>query len=216
MAQNIIGDALDGLVSVTKFAPDRFRGSVMNQFGLASPSRFEVIFPDIRDMKTVGGESIRDPSNTEDRHIFCTAAGMPGKNVTSTNKGIGIENQMIVNGHQMPEVSFSFYLTNTYTMRDYFEEWMRCITSQNPEQTQFVGYYDNYVKDVKVIQYTRNARKAYTVELIDAYPTNIGTIEFNNQLQTAVAEVTITMTYRTYKTRDEKESIGDIIGDIFG
>ena len=210
-----IGGALDGLVSVTKFAPDRFRGSVTNQFGLASPSRFEVIFPDIRGMTTVGGETIRDPSNTEDRHIFCTAAGMPGKQISTVNKGIGIENQMIANGHQFPEVSFSFYLTNTYTMRDYFEEWMRCVSSQNPNETQYVGFYDNYVKDVEVIQYTRTARKAYTVKLIDAYPTNIGTIEFNNQLQTAIAEVTVSMTYRTYTTRDEKESIGDLLGGIF-
>ena len=210
-----IGGVLDGLVSVTKFAPDRFRGSVMNQFGLASPSRFEVLFPDIKGMRTVGGESVRDPSNTEDRHIFCTAAGMPGKQISNVNKGIGIENQMIATGHQFPEVSFSFYLTNTYTMRDYFEEWMRCISSQDPNKTQYVGYYDNYVKDVEVIQYTRAARKAYTIKLIDAYPTNIGTIEFNNQLQSAIAEVTVSMTYRTYTTRDEKESIIDLIEDIF-
>lgn len=202
---------LDGLVgaaeSVSKFAPDRFRATVMNGLGMSSQSRFEVDFPSIGGMVKVGGGSINDKSTSDDRNLLCSAAGLPGKQVSVVNRGLGIENQMIVNGHSFPEVSFSFYLTNTYVMRDYFQRWMQCITSQdNPEEAQFVGYYNRYVKPIKIRQYTRAARKAYTIELIDAYPTNVATIELNSQLQTAPMEMTVSMTYRTFKTKQEKNA----------
>ena len=193
--------------SVSKFAPDRLRASVTNGQGFASPSRFEVDFPSIDGMTSVDGSRIKDPSNSEDRNLFCTAAGIPGKQVSTVNRGIGIENKMIVNGHTFPDVTFSFYLANTYVMRHYFEEWMKAITSQDPSETNYVGYYDNYVKPVKIRQYTRNARKSYSLRLIDAYPTNIGTVELNNQLQTAVAEVTVSMSYRTYIAKQSKSGI---------
>ena len=211
----LFDQALDGMVSATKFAPDRFRASAMSQMGMASPSRFEVDFPSIKGMTSVSGEKIKDPTNSEDRSIFCTAAGMPGKQIETTNKGIGFENQLLATGHSMPEVNFSFYLTNTYVMREYFELWMRCITSQDQGEAQYAGYYDNYIKDVSITQYTRNARRAYGVKLVNAYPTGISTIEFNNQLQSAVAEITVTMTYRTYETDKKKESAIDIIEGIF-
>ena len=191
--------------SVSKFAPDRFRATMTNNFGLASQSRFEVEFPNISGMVKPNGGAIHDKTNSEDRNLLCTAAGMPGKQVSVVNRGYGIENQLLVNGHSMPEVSFSFYLTNTYGMREYFERWMQVTSSTGQDETQFVGYYDEYTKkDVRVRGYTRNGRRAYTVDLINCFPTNIGVIEFNNQLQTAPAEMTVSLSYRTYKTTQEK------------
>jgi hypothetical protein len=190
--------------SVSKFAPDRFRATITNGLGMASQSRFEVDFPSIGGMVKVSGGSVNDQSTSDDRNILCAAAGIPGKQINVMQRGLGVENQQIANGHTMPEVSFSFYLTNSYVMREYFERWMQCVTSQEADKAQHVGYYYNYVKDVKVRQYTRNARKSYTIELIDAYPTNVATIELNSQLQTAPMEMTVSMTYRTYKTTAEK------------
>lgn len=202
--------------SVSKFAPDRFRASVTNGLGMASQSRWEVEFPNLTGMVTVSGQNNSDNSTTDDRNLLCAAAGLPGRQISVQNRGIGIENQQIANGHTMPEVTFSWYLTNTYVMKEYFENWMDCITSRNPEKAQHVGYYRNYVKDVKVRQYTRNGRRGYTIDLIDAYPTNVQTIELNSQLQTAPMEITVSMTYRTYKKEQDKESGLDILGGIFG
>ena len=195
--------------SVSKFAPDRFRAMMTNNFGLASPSRFEVEFPKISGMVKPNGGAIHDKTNSEDRNLLCTAAGMPGKQLQTTNRGttLGMENQMVVNGHSMPEVSFSFYLTNTYSLREYFERWMQVCSSAGQDETQYAGYYKEYSqKDVRVRGYTRNGRRAYTVDLINCFPTSVNEIQFNNQLQTAAAEMTVTMVYRTYKTKQEKSS----------
>jgi len=211
---------LDGLVgdaeSVSKFAPDRFRASVTNGLGMASQSRWEVEFPNITGMKSVAGNSINDKSTTDDRNLFCAAAGLPGRQISVMQRGIGIENHQIANGHTMPEVTFSWYLTNTYVMKEYFENWMDCITSRTAESAQHVGYYRNYVKKVTVRQYTRAARRGFTIDLIDAYPTNVQTIELNSQGQTAPMEITVSMTYRTYKKEQDKESGLDLIDGLFG
>jgi hypothetical protein len=205
---------LDGIVgageSVSKFAPDRFRASVTNNLGMASQSRFEVEFPNISGMTSVSGKNINDKSTSDDRNLFCAAAGMPGRQISVMARGIGIENHQIANGHTMPEVTFTWYLTNTYVMKEYFENWMDCITGRDAEKAQHVGYYRNYVKKVTVRQYTRAARRGYTIDLIDAYPTNVQTIELNSQLQTAPMEMSVTMTYRTYEKEQDKDSILDI------
>ena len=193
--------------SVSKFAPDRFRAMMTNNFGLASPSRFEVEFPKISGMVKPNGGDIHDKTNSEDRNLLCVAAGMPSKNVTTANRGYGIENQMVATGHSFPEVSFSFYLTNTYNMREYFERWMQTCTSSGPDETQYVGYYEEYSKyNIRVRAYTRNGRRAYTVDLINCFPTSCNTIEFNSANQTAAHEMTVSIAYRTYKTKQEKSS----------
>ena len=191
--------------SVSKFAPDRFRATMTNNFGLASPSRFEVEFPNINGLVKPNGGKIKDKTNVEDRNLLCVAAGMPSKNLNTVNRGYGIENQMVVTGHSFPEVSFSFYLTNTYSMREYFERWMQACSSQDPDEQQFVGYYKEYSKkSVRVRAYTRNGRRAYTVDLFNCFPTSCNTVEFNSAPQTAAHEMTVSMAYRTYQTEQEK------------
>ena len=196
---------LNAAESVSKFAPDRFRATMTNNFGLASQSRFEVEFPNLNGLVKPNGGGINDKTTSEDRNLLCVAAGMPSKNLNTVNRGYGIENQMVVTGHSFSEVSFSFYLTNTYSMREYFERWMQVCSSQEKDKQQFVGYYKEYSKkDVRVRAYTRNGRRAYTVDLINCFPTSCNTIEFNSAPQTAAHEMTVSMAYRTYKTTQEK------------
>ena len=196
--------------SVSKFAPDRFRANVMNNFGMASQSRWEVMLPSIDGMNKVSGGKVGDPSNSDDRNLFCVAANVPGKQLQTTPRGFTIENKQVVNGHTLTPVSMTFYLTNSYVMRDYFERWMQCITHHGEKNKMnspnLVAYRDNYVQDIKMVQYTRAARKAFTIKLIDAFPTAISAIEWNSQLQTQAMELTVEFTYRMYWTDPNKKS----------
>ena len=195
------------------FAPDRFRATMGNNLGLAFNNRFQVKFPNIGNMVTPNGGSIKDKTNGEDRSLMCTAAGMPGKQVNTVNRGYGIENQLAVTGHSMPEVSFTFYLPNTFVMREYFEKWMEACSSAIKDEAQYVGYYDEYSKnDIEVASYARAGLHSYTCKLINCFPTSINTIEFNNQAQTAAAEMTVSIAYRTYETKQHLSSIGGSLG----
>ena len=205
---SFFGKAFSAAESVSKFAPDRFRATMTNNFGLASSSRFEVEFPNISGLIKPNGGAINDKTTVEDRNLLCVAAGMPSKNLNTVNRGYGIENQLVVNGHSFPAVSFTFYLTNTYSMREYFERWMQTCSSSGQSDVQYLGYYGGTTgyaaKDVRVRGYTRNGRRAYTVDLINCFPISCETISFNSAPQSTPHEMTVSMAYRTYKTKQEK------------
>ena len=142
---------------------------------------------------------------------MCTAAGLPGKQLSTVNRGYGIENQLAVTGHAFPEVTFTFYLPNTFAMREYFERWMQAASSAFKDEAQYVGYYDEYAKnDVEVASYLRAGAHGYTCKLINCFPTAINTIEFNNQAQSQAAEMSVSIAYRTYETKQELGSISGL------
>ena len=190
--------------SASKFAPDRFRGTIMAQLGMAAQNKWTVEWPKINGMQFPVSGATRDFSNSEDKNLLCTAAGIPGKQIQTTQRIMGAETVPVAVGHTMPEISFSYYLTNSYEMRQYFQEWMNAVTHQpgkggkGHDKPAFAGYFREYVRDVKVRQYTRNGRRVYDVKLHDAFPTNLSTIELNNQLQSAAHEFTVSIAYRTY------------------
>lgn len=203
-----VGSIIDGVVgsaeSVSKFAPDRFRAQFMVGFGYASANRFTVELPSLRGMTTPSGETVDDPTSSEDRNMLCTAVNMPGRELQTLERTLGIENRKIASGVSFAPVQMTFYLTNTYSMRNYFGSWMKACVDHNPRGAMYAGYQDNYAKQVKVRQYTKNARKVARIKLIDAFPISVGSIELNNQLQTQVAEITVAMAYRTYSEKYEK------------
>ena len=213
---DILGNALGAAESVTKFAPDRFRAQFEIGLGYASPNRFEVELPGINGMARPGGETItEDTTDGEMRNMLCTAANIPGKNIETTTRQIGIEKRAIATGHSMPNVLLTFYLTNTYSMKNYWDLWQECVTGNNENGAMFVGYAVNYVKDIVLRQYTRNARKAYKITLIDAFPINVNQIQLNNQAQSAVGEVTVELAYRTFVKDRSVGGLGTILEEIF-
>jgi hypothetical protein len=135
-----------------------------------------------------------------DRAMLCTAGQLPGKTIGLAQRQIGIENRAVSNGQTFTEVTLTFYLTNSYAIRKYFQYWMECIVSQSPGQPMVAGYYKNYVKDIVIKQLDQKGNTLYSVQLIDAFPTNLEMIQLNNQAQTAAMEMTVGFSYRNYKT----------------
>jgi hypothetical protein len=191
-----------GASSASKFAPDRFRGTIMAQLGMASASRWQVEWPKINGMVFPVQGSTSDFSNSEDKNLLCAAAQIPGKTVSVGYREMGGERVPYATGQDFPQAQFTYYLTNSYEMRHYFQEWMNAVMHQplKPSSTKhtFAGYHSNYVKDVKVTQYTRDGRRVYDVKLIDAFPVSLSTIDLNSQLQTAAHEFTVSMAYTNY------------------
>jgi hypothetical protein len=186
---SLLGGLVDGGKSASKFAPDRFRGTIMAQLGMAAQNKWTVEWPKINNMKFPVSGSTRDFSNSEDKNLLCTAAGLPGKQIQTTQRIMGAE---------------------SVPVRQYFQEWMNAITHQpgkggkEHDKPAFAGYFREYCKDVKIRQYTRDGRRVYDAKLHDAFPTALSTIELNNQLQSAAHEFTVSIAYRTYSNDAQK------------
>lgn len=179
------------------FSTDKLRGLLDAQKGLASNNRFKVKLPSINGTPKPGGGSATFNGNTEDLSNLCTAAVIPGKQIITVDRQIGIEPIKVGVGHALPDVSLTFYLTGTYSARQYWQEWMETIVSPQPPFT--AGYHADYSKQVTIEQVDKMGAKIYGVKLTKAYPTNLSEIQLNNQAQGAALELTVTLSYSNYE-----------------
>lgn len=179
------------------FSTDALRTLIQEQNGLASNNRFRVIFPDISGtVKPGGGVAKVDANSPRALSSLCTAARIPGKNFNLVDRAVGMEQLKVVNGFTFSDVAFTFYLTNNYSARRYFQEWTETISSPTPPYT--AGFHGNYSKSVSIAQLDKLGEPVYTVELTKAYPTSISEVELNNQAQTNALELTVTMTFSNF------------------
>jgi hypothetical protein len=179
------------------FSTDTLRTLINDQNGLASNNRFRVIFPDISGTPKPGGGTAKvDADSPRALNSLCTSARFPGKNFNLLERGIGMEQLKIVNGFTFTEVAFTFYLTNNYSARKYFQEWTETIASPTPPYS--AGFHNNYAKSISVTQLDKLGEPVYVAEMTKAYPTSISEIELNNQAQSAALELTVSMTYANF------------------
>ena len=181
------------------FSTDNLRTVVHNENGLAAGNRYIVILPSLAGTQLPGGGSAVDPVDRKTLSTLCTSARIPGKNFNLLDRQIGMEPIKVANGHTFDNVALTFFLTNDYSAKKYFQEWSECIMS--PEPPYLTGFHGNYAKSVTIEQQNRNAETVYRVELTKAYPISISEIELNNQAQGAALELTVTFTYSNFLIR---------------
>ena len=178
------------------FSTERLR-NLFGDDGHASTNRFRVELPIIDGTEKPGGGSASTSIAGEDLNLLCTAARLPGTQINTIDRQIGMEPKKVAVGRIVTDVSLTFYLTNTYDSRIYWQEWMDCVAS--PSAPFMAGYLSKYGKDVKIQQLDRLGKPVYKVKLIKAYPINLSEIEFNNQANTSSAEFTVTLAYPEYQ-----------------
>ena len=155
------------------------------------------------------------PSSRE-MNILCSNVNLPGKQVLTTDRRIGMEFQKVAYGYASQDVSMTFYLMNDYGVKTYFDAW---IASTINEETGGVAYKSEYAKSVKIHQLRRAIKgrsidvgplsanigigggTVYAVELLNAFPTTINPVELNNELD-GLLELTGEMSYTRWRKID--------------
>lgn len=149
-----------------------------------------------------------NPSSRE-MNILCSNATLPGKQILTTDRRIGMEFQKVAYGYAVDDVSLTFYLMNDYGVKDYFDAWANLVLNQ---ETGEVGYKQDYAKTVKIHQ-LRRPRKGfsanigpltgtvdigggtiYAVELVDAFPTTISGVQLSNELD-GLVQLSVQLSY---------------------
>ena len=179
------------------FRTENLRGLLNAQNGIASNNRYKVFLPQINNIPKPGGGNADFTGDTRDLSNLCTSAVIPGKQIITVDRQIGIEPIKVGIGHTLPEVSLTFYLTGTYSAREYWQEWMETIVSPQPPFT--AGYHAEYSQQVTIEQIDKLDAKIYGVKLTKAYPTNLSEIQLNNQAQGAALELTVQLSYSNYE-----------------
>ena len=112
---------------------------------------------------------------------FCSSISMPEREMTTkeVRHGNAPARNFVYDMKSAP-ISATFYADKFMRERSYFELWQKAAMSTS--ETFNTNYYDNYVSNLNIFQLGQFASRqerddvTYGVQLIDCYPTKIGTI----------------------------------------
>ena len=93
---------------------DNFKSRLTN--GLAKSNLWRVEIP------TSG---ISNDISMETLNFMCKSIQLPGRQILTADKLIGMFNEKVAYGFAVPDVNLNFHVTNDYTVKRFFEAWQR-------------------------------------------------------------------------------------------
>jgi hypothetical protein len=203
---------------------DSFKSSIARHGGFAHQNYFAIFMQlpllnlnlDNIARNVLGGNTnplqlINDP---RDIAFLCESCTIPGRSIATTEyantSGKAVKKPY---AYINEEVTFTFLLTGDYFIKHFLDEWMNQIFDYN---TQRLSYKKDYVRDVEIMQLSKNGVNApiYTVKLMGAYPIAVNAIELTNTGENTIQRVTVTLAYDDFMTSDIVDTALDIGTDI--
>ena len=146
----------------------RFKEEVKGH-GLARTNRFIVGFG-------VPPLVQKDKYNLEMVQLFCETASIPGINIaTQPNRSFG-EQREIPYDRNFEPVTLNFYVDQAMTVKSFFDTWLDTVIDP---RSRTINYYDEYVTDISITVVGLNDENIYTINLYEAYPKNIQSINLD-------------------------------------
>jgi len=218
---------------------DDLKALVSKKGGVARANVFAVALPPIAGLRS------------RELNLLCSSANLPGRQIMTQERDIGLISQKVANNHTYDDVSLTFRCLNDYGIREYFEAWQdRCINQNSLE----VGYLNEYAFNMKIHQLARgfgaptyqtpfglpklppmanavidtflggtplggviNALRGeidlgfigqsdtvYSCELIQAFPTSMGSIQLSDGAMDGVVELTVQLSYKNWRSSKQK------------
>ena len=211
------GDLKNTVDSTTALFLNELFAPLKDDNGVALPSRYEVLFLPPKGIadgattnifvdifrNTIGIGEIRRVS------AQCNKIDFPGINMDTTeDSNIYGPVRSIVNGFSYGEITGSFYMSEAYLEKQFFEEWQK----QSYNQQDFtLGYYDDYVGEIQIYSLDRSGARRYGVKLWECFPKTIAAQNLDATTATTPQTVDVTFTYRYWENITEKGFIADPI-----
>jgi len=188
--------------------------------GVAKPSGYEVLF-----FPPVGASQTPSTANTFFRQMFknitdgdqrevsmqCHKIEFPGRNLDSVpDTNIYGPTREIVNGFSFADITASFYQSNNYKEKQFFETWQRLCYDPN---TFSMGYYDEYVGKIQIYSLDNDGLRRYGVELIECFPKTIAAQQLDALPSTVAQTCDVSFSYRYWKNLTDERDLPQRIND---
>lgn len=191
------------------------KGKLTSKNGIAAANQYKVELP------RWGGAS----SRTLD--VVCKEVNMPGKQILTLDRQMGIFQEKIANGFAIEEVTMVFHVLNDYGVKKWFDSWQKKIVGDYGSMSGFVGYKSDYTKSIRIHQLRKPIARfgfdlgpldinfdafgstIYSVELEEAFPTTMTSIALSNEVD-GLVEVSITFSYTKWRTVKDERSLLDL------
>lgn len=186
---------------------DQLKSLASIKLGFARSNQFLVVLPgQISGFLggLLGGNSL---------NLLCASAELPGKQILTYDRQIGMVNEKMAYGYANPDVSMTFYVMNDYGVVEYFDSWRNFIYNTGTFEAK---YKNEYAATVEIHQLRKpiinknvslgpinvniglGGNTVYGVKLLEAFPTSINSIELNNELD-GLVQVTVQLSYTEWQ-----------------
>ena len=186
---------------------DQLKGVASKGRGFAFANQYFVELPPI------GG------FDTSDLNILCTNVNLPGRQIMTQERLIGIKARKMPTGFASDDISLTFHVMNDYNIRKYFETWQNKVINQD---TFEIGYANNYTEQVRVKQLKKGMAFDFPIDKIfglnldldirtresivyectlkDAFPTTMNAIEFTDE-QDGLVKLNVQLSYTNWTSK---------------
>ena len=212
--------------------------------GMAFSNQFSVQLPTTVGIGSETGSKELKGIDSKTANILCKSVTMPGKQILTVDRQIGIFNEKVVNGFAVDDVTMTFYVLNDYGIKYYFDNWRKCMINEDPytdketvdtlsNKLGTVAYKNEYQGVVKIHQLRKPifrtgfdigpisldldlfAASIYSVELIDAFPTTINSIELSNEAD-GLVEVSVQFSFTNWRVIEDKRGLANLSANLSG
>ena len=162
----------------------------VNQFhsairsGIAKTSLYKVDLPYIAETGI----------STSGLNLMCRSATLPGRQIMTAERMIGLKYEKVANSFAIDDVSMTFYLTNDYEAKRYFDTWSSLSVDPVTYELNYKYGPNGYAKDVVITQLNKKSEPVYICRLKDAFPTTVNAIEFSSN-EGNVVELNVQLSY---------------------
>lgn len=188
---------------------DDFKSIVSTKGGIARANLFAVSLPGLPGIAT-----------TEEMNLLCKDVILPGRQVTTRERTIGLTTRKMAYGYVIEDVAMTFHVMNDYGVKEYFETWQNLAVDQN---TYEIGYKKDYSFDVKISQIKKGSGSGVVVSnqlsqdeiiydcvLEEAFPTTMNSIQLNNELD-GILELNVQLSYTNWRSAVTSQETIDLI-----
>ena len=187
---------------------DQLKGVASKGRGFASANQFLVELPNVDNILSA-----------EELNVLCTNVNLPGRQIMTQERLIGVKARKMPNGFASDDINMTFHVMNDYKIKRYFEAWQNKVINQN---TFEIGYSSDYTKQVNIKQLKKGmafdfpvdkifginldidirtrANVVYECTLLDAFPTTMNGIEFNNE-QDGLVKLSVQLSYMNWTSK---------------
>ena len=192
------------------------KSKLTSKNGIAAANQYRVVLP-----------GFEGASSKRDLDLLCKEVNMPGKQVLTADRQIGIYSEKMVNGFAIEDVSMTFYVLNDYGVKKWFDTWRARMVGDSKSDTGrgAIGYKKDYIEQIEIHQLRKPiarfgfdigpldinldtfGRSIYSVKLIDAFPTTLSSIQLSNDVD-GLVEVSMQFSYTNWEVmKDERSSL---------
>jgi hypothetical protein len=149
---------------------DKFKGLISKKDGMARSSVFQVILPSING---VSGEEV---------NLLCKDVQLPGRQILTSERRIGMQNEKIPYGYAVTDTSMTFHLLNDYGVRKYFETWQNLAVNQETKEVGYQKGKEGYAKTILI----RQLKKGFGLPV---YSTPLGLPKLPAEIQSRLPKI---------------------------